>query len=106
MVTGWHDSCGGLEVLQAVPVMGAAGAVGLLLWMAKLVVCPGTAFVLPTCVQYTVVLRAPGARVTEETSLAAALLINAAFITVRWADRLWPGAAAHPCAPLPAQRRL
>jgi hypothetical protein len=33
--------------------------------------------------QYTVVLRAPGARVTEETSLPAAILINCAFITVR-----------------------
>lgn len=31
--------------------------------------------------QYTVVLRAPGARVTEETSLPAAMLINAAFLT-------------------------
>lgn len=30
---------------------------------------------------YTVVLRAPGARVTEETSLPAAMLINAAFLT-------------------------
>jgi hypothetical protein len=38
-------------------------------------------FALFALLQYTVILRAPGARVTEETSLPAAILINVAFIT-------------------------
>ncbi|KAI3438204.1 hypothetical protein D9Q98_000641 [Chlorella vulgaris] len=57
------------------------GAPVIYLWGCLYAAITGAPVSLGVFKVYTVVLRAPGARVTEETSLAAALLINAAFIT-------------------------